>query len=231
MRLITTFSALGQECVPWSVPDIGVSRRPGFATHRFAKKNPKLSNWQAFVKKQAVKAMERVGMVNGPVMIAMEFYRQTPPGFRHGQLWPVRVEWNDSKQKFTKRGKPSADLLNLFKAAEDACEDVIYANDAQTCSLAITRLYGPADGVVVRVWELQPEDFPGQGDVIPELADEHPPKVPRAVRPRTRRDPTPGGRGGEDGDSGRKDKVGVATPRKKRAPLRGELEAPRTCQL
>jgi Holliday junction resolvase RusA-like endonuclease len=160
MRLVARVEALGVACVPWSVPEIGNGRTKTGRKFRFTTRNKALDEWQSFVRAEAGKAMKgRICL--GPVMLRIDFFRRTPPGARHGQLWQVPVTWNDDKQKFTKDGKAAPDLVNLFKGTEDAMENVIYGNDVQTCILFSRRLYGPLDGIVAEVFEIQPGDYPG----------------------------------------------------------------------
>ena len=194
MRLVTAFDALGMPCVPWSVPDVGVNRQPGRKPTRFAKKDKRLETWQQYVERCARKAMERTSLCLGPIMVRLIFYRKTPPGCRHGDLWTIPVEWNEEKGEYIKQGRTAADCTNLTKGTEDALESVVFGNDGQTCILSVMRLYGPLDGARVEVFEIEPGDF-NQGPAD----DDAPPAVSRPVRVRRRANPSPRRRGGGDG--------------------------------
>jgi Holliday junction resolvase RusA-like endonuclease len=155
MRLVAQFEVFGR-CVPWSMPEVGVrGGRP-----RFCRKDPALIAWQARIVDAARTAMDAAPVELGPVMLDIEFYRETPLGKQHGDWWDVRVEHAPSKGKHTKRGQMSPDLTNLLKGTEDAIEEVVIGNDAQTCRIVAGRLYGPQDGVRVTAYALEPGDRP-----------------------------------------------------------------------
>ena len=155
MKLVTQFEVFGR-CVPWSIPDIAITKR---GKPRFVLKDPALKAWQGHVAGEAKAAMSEAPAVLGPVMLDIEFYRETPPGKTHGDWWDVRVEKAEG-QRHIKRGLPQPDLVNLFKGTEDALEGIVFGNDAQTCSIRTARLYGPKAGVRVTAYVLEPGDRP-----------------------------------------------------------------------
>ena len=177
MKKLVEFEFFGVAVVPWSVPDIGVSRRGGKA-HRFTKRTKKsalhlgkatLEQWQGFVKDAARQAMATIPTTTQSVRVHIEFYAATPPGKRHGQLWEVPLHFRSEEGDYTKsqpRGKPEADLINMFKGTEDAIEGAVVENDVQTRMVSSVALYGPMDGVRVRVYLIEPGDFPGTGDPV-----------------------------------------------------------------
>jgi Holliday junction resolvase RusA-like endonuclease len=148
MQLVLEFEVLGQ-CVPWSMPDLVLAKG---GKRKFVRKHPRLIAWQERVAEVARVAMRGEPIMLGPVMLVIEFYRETPPGKADGQWWDVRVEAEG--KGFVKRGMPQPDLVNLFKGTEDALADIVIGNDAQTCAFLAKRLYGPQDGVRVKVYAL-----------------------------------------------------------------------------
>jgi Holliday junction resolvase RusA-like endonuclease len=173
MRKLVKFEVWGYEACPWSVPFIG--RHGG--SFQTKKSRPyagvlNLPDWQAVVRTAAEKAMGEANeeMVTGPTKTHIEFFRKTPPGHRHGEIWTVGVEWNPDAAKgkgaWVKVGNVQPDILNLFKGTEDAIENVTYANDVQTAIISSSRWYGPMSGVRVTVYLIEPGDYPGTGEPI-----------------------------------------------------------------
>jgi len=177
MKKLVTFQAFGLAVVPWSVPEIGVNRR-GAKPVRFTKRSKKsklflgkasLEDWQKFVAEAAREAMATIPIPIGPIRLHIEFHARTPKGKRHGQLWEVPLKWNDEAGKFVKtqpRSKPEPDLANMFKGTEDAIQGTILTDDVQTRVISAITVFGPVDGVIVSVYAIEPEDFPGHGDPV-----------------------------------------------------------------
>jgi Holliday junction resolvase RusA-like endonuclease len=159
MRVVAEFETFGVACVPWSMPAPVIGK--GGKT-KFIRKAGPLAAWQEHVAAAARTAMEGAAIALGPVLLVLEFYRQTPPGKRDGDFWAVGVE-RTAKGQHVKRGEPQPDLANLVKGAEDALQGVIIGNDVQTCAIRTVRLYGPRDGMRVKVCELEPGDRLGIG--------------------------------------------------------------------
>jgi Holliday junction resolvase RusA-like endonuclease len=178
MRKLVEFSALGLEPVPWSVPDIGTGKNKAGKKFRFTTRRKKsnlaagkasLDDWQTHVAKAAREAMAAIPVATGPIRIHFEFYCMTPQGRRHGELWEAPIRWNEEKGEFTKtgpRGKSEPDLTNMVKGAEDALEGIVFANDCLARLSSGVTLFGPAPGVKVVVYEIEPGDFPGRGEPV-----------------------------------------------------------------
>jgi Holliday junction resolvase RusA-like endonuclease len=188
MLKLVTIEAFGIDVTPWSVPNIGVNRK-GAKPVRFTTRGKKsnldrgsasLEHWQAFVKGAAREAWNfpqfhplastenpRPPFV-GPVHLEIEFYARTPAGKRHGELWEVPLKLNKKGDwgKTQPRKKSEPDLINMFKATEDAICEVVLANDVQTRMVSAVTLYGRAPGVRVTVYAIDPEDFPGVGEPL-----------------------------------------------------------------
>jgi Holliday junction resolvase RusA-like endonuclease len=178
MRKVVAFEVWGYEACPWSVPFIG--RHGG--SFQTKKSRPhagilNLPDWQKVVRDAAVAAFAKIGgqLVLAPTKTHIEFFKTTPPGHRHGELWTIGVEWNPDKKNgkgrptggWVKVGKSQPDILNLFKGTEDAIENVIYGNDVQTSIISSSRWYGPMPGVRVTVYAIDPGDYPGNGEPVP----------------------------------------------------------------
>ena len=89
----------------------------------------------------------------GLVRMEMDVFRVTPSGCRDGDPWGVTVE-PDGKGGYVKKGLPTPDLGNVLKATEDALQGIVIGDDAQCSAHLPRRLYGPREGVVVRVYAL-----------------------------------------------------------------------------
>lgn len=157
MRLLTEFW-VGGKPVPWSMPGIELERPPGGGKPRvaFKGKPPALTAWEGHVADAGRIAMAGEPPYIGPdpVRVELDFYRVTPPGKRDGDHWNVAVELKESTGKPVKRGGPVADLTNLLKGAEDGLAGVVFGDDVQVCEQGNRRLYGPREGVMVRVYAL-----------------------------------------------------------------------------
>jgi Holliday junction resolvase RusA-like endonuclease len=154
MQLVAEFEVLGQTCVPWSMPDPRLVK----GKFKFVAKDERLVAWQKELAASARSAMGAAAVKLGPVMLAIEFYRETPPGKSDGDWWDVRVEWLGGR--YVKRGRHEPDLTNLLKGTEDAVAGVVIGNDAQVVAIQTARLYGPQCGVRVRAFALDTGDRP-----------------------------------------------------------------------
>jgi Holliday junction resolvase RusA-like endonuclease len=174
MKLLVSFKAIGVPPVPWSVPNIGVANRGGKRV-RFARRGKKscvalgkanLEDWQRLVATNAKEAMDAAGLSiqTGPLCVSMKFLRQTPEGRRDGELWTVPVKWDEAKEKFVKQGRSEPDVTNLFKGTEDALHGVVFGDDCQDRMISARTCYGRFDGVEVRVYAIEPGDFPGDAE-------------------------------------------------------------------
>lgn len=178
MRKLLAFKAMGLAVVPWSVPDIGVATAAGGRRVRFARRGKKsrlaegkasLEDWQRFVADAGREALGDSGVYAGPIKLHIDFYARTPKGRRHGELWAVDVRWDESKGAWSKRtvkGGNDPDLTNMFKGTEDAIAGVLFANDVQCRITSAAAWFGPADGVTVTIYAIEPGDFPGRGEPV-----------------------------------------------------------------
>jgi Holliday junction resolvase RusA-like endonuclease len=153
MQLVAEFEVFGQTCVPWSMPD----RRMVGRTTKFVK-DVRLVAWQERVTASARKAMGGATAELGPVLLAIEFFKETPPGKVDGDWWEARI--GRPGDPYAKLGGPMPDLANLFKGTEDALARVVIGNDAQVVAIQTARLYGPQCGVRVRAYAVEPGDRP-----------------------------------------------------------------------
>jgi Holliday junction resolvase RusA-like endonuclease len=156
MKLLADFEVFGMTPVPWSPPTVIRRGRP-FPDKR-------MSAWQDYVHLVSQHHPGRPSL--GPIALDITFLRRTPPGKRHGEVWSQPVVFNPDLGKFTKRGENTPDLTNLLKGFEDGMRNVFYEDDVQVSSSTIRRLYGRRDGVLVRVYEIEPGDYPGEGEPI-----------------------------------------------------------------
>jgi Holliday junction resolvase RusA-like endonuclease len=104
--------------------------------------------WKATVIAQIV-TQKPASPVEGPLALSLRFYLPRP------QSLPKREHFHVKR--------PDCD--NLAKAVKDALKGVVYRDDSQIVQLTVTKEYGPAPGVgirVERVFALQP---PRQADL------------------------------------------------------------------
>ena len=106
-------------------------------------------DWRSLVAMAAMEAKSKVGMTGlfvGPIYVEMEFRMLRPKahyrtGKFAGQLKPGAGYWH--------KGKP--DVLKLARSTEDALTGVIWADDSQTYSLVIRKIYHQEPGCLVTV--------------------------------------------------------------------------------
>lgn len=178
-----TFSVLGVEAVPWSVPDIGTTTTKSGRRVRFARRRKRsnvgagqysLDDWEAAVRSSAVAAMRGAGYT-GPVTcqihVKYSFFAKTPTGKKHGQIWPVELAWDEKKRAWSKKsrgGKTDPDLTNVVKSTEDGFQGAAAENDCVVASMEAGRFFGPVPGVRISVYELEENDHPGEGGEVTE---------------------------------------------------------------
>lgn len=179
MILLYTVEARGLEPAPWKVPNIGVDRRNG-GKQRFARRPGKsnigggrvcMVDWEAFVKDAARLAVNRRPIETGIIALHFEFFGETPPGKRNGSIWDVDFEFHAKRNVFVKHqrfGRGEADLTNLQKSTEDALEGVVFVNDCQVREVNVRMTFSLVPGVTIKVYRIEPTDYPGEGDPIPE---------------------------------------------------------------
>jgi Holliday junction resolvase RusA-like endonuclease len=163
MKKLVSFQALGLDPVPWSVPEICVTKAGRRFSRRAKKSNlvlgkASLEDWQLHVKQAAQDAMAGISKPRGPLRIDMVFHATPPLESARGTAWVVPLKWNEESQEYTKtqpRGKPEPDLVNLIKGTEDALQGVVFEDDVQTRSITAEMVYGVAPGVYVTVYTLE----------------------------------------------------------------------------
>jgi Holliday junction resolvase RusA-like endonuclease len=101
--------------------------------------------WKAQVADAAAQAMNGRSLLDGPLMLGLEFHIPRPKGH------------------YGKRGlRPSAppiptvkpDLLKLARAVEDALSGIVYRDDAQIAREILDKFYGEPARVEIRVRQL-----------------------------------------------------------------------------
>ena len=150
MRLMADFGVFGFTPVPWSAPTV-TRRGTTFPNH-------KMVEWQNYVQATALKHRPEKICLNS-IALDLTFLRAAHDGQQVGQIWGRPVVWNPALQKYTKRGDATPDLTNLLKAFEDGLRDVFWADDVQVSATSVRRLYGERDGVLCRIYEIEPSDF------------------------------------------------------------------------
>jgi Holliday junction resolvase RusA-like endonuclease len=125
--------------VSFTVPGepVAFARSGGKGTIRFTPKRQR--DFMAFVKLAAAGAMCGEPPFDGPVELTIRATYLIPAS------WPKKrrasARWRTSK--------PDAD--NLAKIIADACNEIIYADDAQVAILTVQKIYGTVAGVTVSV--------------------------------------------------------------------------------
>jgi Holliday junction resolvase RusA-like endonuclease len=113
--------------VPWSAPDVGLAKNG----RRFARKNPKLTAWQAELKAVARAAYGPLEPHRGPIYLELCFGLPTKDESLHGKLVIPRFEDVESQDRVKKMGRQLADRTNLIKAVEDGIQGVLFLDDTQ----------------------------------------------------------------------------------------------------
>lgn len=113
-------------CVEFWVPGrpYGWKHHEGYG--RYAKKPTTVAAWQLLIAVAAAQAMSGATMFGGPVRFSADFFLLRRPG------------------------RPP-DRTNLGKAAEDACQGVVFANDTQVVGGDVCRSIAPESGLMADV--------------------------------------------------------------------------------
>lgn len=93
----------------------------------------KTRDWQKIVAYHARKAMSGFPPLIGPVAMSCHFYYQIP------ESWAAKKKQQAIELEIYPTGRP--DLSNLVKSIEDACNGIVYIDDAQICRLEVTKNY------------------------------------------------------------------------------------------
>ena len=123
------------KAVPW--------QRAGLHRGRVFTK-PETRAWQQVVAHHARRAMGGGMPFNGPVALSVQFYQTVPPS------WPKAKRAKAIACEHWPTSRP--DLSNLVKSIEDACNAILYFDDAQIVSLQVLKLYAERPAVIVRCW-------------------------------------------------------------------------------
>lgn len=175
MKYLLTVEVWGFEAVPWSSPNIGFDTRSG-KRRRFttSKRKSDLSNgkcsladWEQVVHACATLAMKSAGFdkpFETSLKLDYTFVAITPEGGNDGDLWNIRLRWDDkakSWKKLSRNGKQDPDLTNIIKSTEDGLEGALCANDAIHRAGSFVGIFGPVPGVRVIVSEIEDGDYRG----------------------------------------------------------------------
>jgi len=120
------------------------ARRGNFVS---AYTDDKTASYENLVKVKAEQAMRGVALFEGPVFVTVSLY-VTPP-----------ASWSQKKQRAALAGEvmPTSkpDIDNVVKGIFDAINDVVWRDDKQVVTLAVSKRYHERACAVVRVTRLQ----------------------------------------------------------------------------
>ena len=123
--------------VAFTIPSepIAFARSGGNGKVRFTPKRQR--DFMALVQLAAHQAMNGQPPLDGPIELQIRAVYRVPSS------WPKKraatARWRTSK--------PDAD--NIAKIVSDACNEIIFGDDAQVVSLIVQKTYGPIAGVTV----------------------------------------------------------------------------------
>jgi Holliday junction resolvase RusA-like endonuclease len=125
---------------------IAFARSGGNGKIRFTPKRQR--DFMALVQLAAYKAMDRQPPLTGPIELRIRAVYRVPTS------WPKKraagAHWRTSK--------PDAD--NIAKIVSDACNEILFGDDAQVASLIVQKTYGPIAGVTVSAMHLEAGESP-----------------------------------------------------------------------
>ena len=126
-----------------SIPGEPVAKgRPRFSNgHAYTPK--KTRQWEKQAKKYAIIAMIGKPILVGAVMVHVIATFNLPPS------WPKWKQEAALDDKLFHTAKPDGD--NVLKAAKDAMNGIVYADDAQVFSTLVTKRYGTIPGVHINI--------------------------------------------------------------------------------
>lgn len=141
MNREVSFSIEGK-AVPW--------QRAGL--HKGRPFTPKPTrDWQRLVANHARKAMGLYMPMQGPVSLSVQFYQKVPPS------WPRLKRQRAIECEIWPTARP--DLSNLVKSIEDACNGILFNDDAQIVSLRVLKLYSQEPSVLIRCRPVAKEEL------------------------------------------------------------------------
>jgi Holliday junction resolvase RusA-like endonuclease len=123
--------------VAFTIPSepIAFARSGGNGKVRFTPKRQR--DFMALVQLAAHQAMNGQPPLDGPIELQIRAVYRVPSS------WPKKraatARWRTSK--------PDAD--NIAKIVSDACNEIVFGDDAQVVSLIVQKTYGPIAGVMV----------------------------------------------------------------------------------
>ncbi len=129
--------------VAFTVPSepVAFARSGGNGKVRFTPK--KQRDYMALVRLAAHNAMAGQAPFEGPIELTIRAVYRVPSS------WPKKradvARWRTSK--------PDAD--NIAKLVSDACNEIVFGDDAQVVELRVQKVYGPIAGVTVSATVIQ----------------------------------------------------------------------------
>lgn len=133
--------------ISFSIPGVPVGKgRP-----RFAKRGnfvqaytpEKTASYENLVKVKAEEAMQGKPIIEGAAGVSM-FLFVAPP-----------ASWSQKKQRAALAGEihPTSkpDMDNVVKGIFDACNDIVWRDDKQVCSLTVVKRFAAMPGAVVEI--------------------------------------------------------------------------------
>lgn len=126
-------------------PPIGKGRPRAFRMGNSVRMHTpeKTANYESLVKLAARMAMKGAGLMAFPVALSLIV------------LHPIPKSWSKRRQEAALAGterpttKPDAD--NVAKAVADACNGIVWVDDAQVVELHVSKRYSATPGVMVEV--------------------------------------------------------------------------------
>ena len=102
----------------------------------------------AVIRLFASRAMDGQVPMDGPLGLRLTFYYSVPPS------WSKRKR----EEAIWKWSKPDGD--NLQKLVKDACNRIVWVDDAQVADWSGRKIYGDREEIRVEVWKLDPTAQP-----------------------------------------------------------------------
>ena len=142
------------DALSFTIPGQPVAKgRPRFSTAgRFPRAftPAKTANYESWVKTCAVQAMAGRALMTGPVRLSLNMYFEVPSSW---PKWKREAAITDAVRP---TGRP--DIDNVLKAIKDACNGLIWRDDAQIVQVHCDKAYDAEPHVAVRVQELPQPD-------------------------------------------------------------------------
>jgi hypothetical protein len=165
MRTAVTFSVMGIDPTPWSVPTFGGAKLASGKTQRFSKRAKTNIETGYMIRSACLAAMAESGItepIAGPVIVEYTFYtRFDGQAIQNGMIpfvgtfWLRFMTFNKKTEKWGKKQEPNGrigpDLTNLVKAAEDALQGAIIHDDWCVIGYSVQGIHGFTPGVKITV--------------------------------------------------------------------------------